>query len=99
MTIKEFIQKAIEGGLTYDGTSLLPVKQELMTKEELVRVLIKNIEKVVLNPKFWEAVGKVEGWTFCGKTTFSKTPPEHYAHEMITCLFEGGTIESYLETL
>ena len=51
MTIPEFIQVAIEGGFEYDpvlgwGNGNNP----------------ECVYEMILNPKAWEAVGKVKGW-------------------------------------
>jgi len=45
MSIKEFIEKAIEGG-RYKDYGEVPT----------------NGSEILLDPKAWEAVGKVEGW-------------------------------------
>lgn len=62
------------------------------------------IEKIVLDPLAWQAVGKVEGWkdkpcnckTNCygGEFVF-----QHNMHRMIDTLIEGKTIEEFLKTL
>ena len=55
MTIKQFIEKAIEGGFTPEQYGFW--KEEWTFETEMGF----NIEKVVLNPKAWQAVGWV--WT------------------------------------
>lgn len=120
MEIKEFIEKAIEGGWRKDLMSLPNIDLEIeyltrkqgnvwgvwfnwierdMNKMPLKRSIEVLEAEILLDPKSWEAVGKIEDWNFCGKTTFSKSPAEHYAHDLITHLFEGGTVETYLKTL
>ena len=70
MTIKEFIEAAIEGGWKYKGKH-----QEIYLCEEQpeegegdTRLGIRsNIYAIVLDPEAWRAVGKVKGWdkTYC----------------------------------
>jgi len=99
MKIKEFIEKGIEGG--YDIKRALVVNKD----DEYNPISMQSSDKMFLDPKAWEAVGKVD---------FKKTMKqdgsikiEDYCKEyaqwamknMIEHLCEGGTIESYLETL
>tara|TARA_R110000850_G_C9576213_1_gene425576 strand:- start:92 stop:388 length:297 start_codon:yes stop_codon:yes gene_type:complete len=98
MTTKEFIEKAIEGGwehysdvITYDEkenqiVTLTSPPDNIVTKV--------RIEVFILNPLVWEAVAKVEGWDEPLESEY-----DIYMHQMIDHLIEGGTIESYLETL
>ena len=58
MEIKEFIEKAIEGGWKYDPWDNFDIK----TYDDFHRYYEISDEAVFLNPKAWEAVGKVEGW-------------------------------------
>ena len=55
MTTKQFVEKAIEGGWKNDMFPML----EILTNG---KTPYANFEAVLLNPKAWEAVGKVEGW-------------------------------------
>lgn len=98
MTIKEFIEKAIEGGWNkYVGNM---IRQEPRLWEQWY-------ETALLDPKAWEAVGKVEGWEV--QPTHWKKDADGYelkpvgAHmrmvHMTPHLIDGGTIKSYLETL
>lgn len=61
MKIKKIIEKAIEGGWTgYEKIA------GHMQDEQIIVSLIKNhmLDEMFLDSKFWEAVGKVEGWTW-----------------------------------
>lgn len=63
MTISEFIEKAIEGGWSMDE-SLLPQSIKDMGGN-LTKATLKfgdPYKIAVLDPKAWQAVGKVEGW-------------------------------------
>jgi len=51
MKTKEFIEKAIEGGWKKEINTVDGLRPEQFT-----------IEYVVMDPKAWEAVGRVEGW-------------------------------------
>ena len=104
MTTKEFIEKAIEGG--YDPKYIGKTVHEADLRK-IDWLLFRN-HSVVLDPKAWEAVGKVEGWKIhevLGKASESiiAIKPTYdwqgKMHEMIDHLVEEGTIESYLEKL
>jgi hypothetical protein len=84
MNQKEFIEKAIEGG--YKGKTNIGYDCWF--------------NDIILDPKAWEAVGKVEGWK--GEIELDEYEYGHWTermHEMIDHLIEGGTIDSYLKTL
>lgn len=63
MTIKKFISKAIEGGWVdkrYRNESKKMIKY---WKDRMKSgAMFVDINEAVLDPKFWQAVGKVEGW-------------------------------------
>jgi len=114
MTIKQFIEKAIEGGIKF---GLEHWELDYYDGEQCDYELC--IEKIVLDPKAWQAVGKVEGkkWKghWCKKCKeyihFHGSVCEEFhpdqtigqgaaqMHAMIDHLIQGGTIESYFETL
>ena len=56
MTIPEFIDQAIEGGWK------APERFDLLNPAERQFLLKEGIHEWVLDPTFWQAVGKVEGW-------------------------------------
>ena len=103
MTTKQFVEKAIEGGWKVDGVS-----------DSNLREWADDFffGYVALDPKAWEAVGKVEGWGkegLCGACNLYLTeegeepcPQEGWKHKMlgmIDALIKGKTIEEYLKTL
>jgi len=97
MTIKQFIEKAIEGG--YDGYPE-PFCIECGNYEA------KTGGDLFLDPKAWEAVGKVEGWgghnhPLTGKIIAGQIVYcwECKMHQMIDALISGKTLEEYIETL
>lgn len=100
MTVQTFIEKAIEGGWS----------PQFIREREGSEVLYFYINGdlrawvywAVLQPGLWKAVGKVEGWTGTAYWRSEKaemTPAEFFAHNMVQSLFEGKSIEEYLETL
>lgn len=95
MTIKTFIEKAIEGGWGKDVVGVFG--------ETVLSNAGKNFKAdVFLDPLAWQAVGKVEGWKVVGpgKKDTDHMPEAFYFQEsMIEALWEGKTIEQYLETL
>jgi hypothetical protein len=103
MTIKEFIQASIEGGWDrknlYGETSVYPNGE-----------IESSVEAILINPKAWQAVGKVEGWEAegddcgnCEHTNKSVPCPEcpydeyrERMHRFIDYLQEGDTIDTAL---
>ena len=85
MTFKEMLKKAKEGG--YE------------TPYGFEPACIQ--ERVLLDPKFFQAVGKVEGWRPC--EDFSHPCDEDgylfYMHQMIDALADGKSLEEFIETL
>lgn len=71
MTIKEFIEKAIEGGWIYQDEK--PVYDNTQKAPCIARFTFDGInfgitlEQIILDPLAWQAVGKVEGWNERGK--------------------------------
>ena len=99
MTIKQFIEKAIEGGWN-NGAYPEPIDVDM--------VLFEQGNLILLDPLAWEAVGKVSSWEVhecegdgtgegCGNGCYPTYRDK--MHQMIDALIEGGNIESYLKTL
>ncbi len=97
MTIKHAIEGAIEGGWMRPD-----VPKSKYWQDALFVWAGKNIGMALLDPSFWQALGKMEGWDGLdtpkpfGEST-SHTKDKMTA--MIPHLWSGGTIEQYLETL
>ncbi len=91
MTVKKFIEKAVEGG--YQAwPEALPTTFWLKGDEA----------RMFLDPEAWEAVGKVEGWEPILSVSGKKVRQEKWLfnmHSMIDALVNGKTIEEYLATL
>lgn len=125
MTIKQFIEKAIEGGATFQGVDYskhsLTVDNRrcgVWAEKDGQRSFIEVLH-AVLRPSVWKAVGSAEGWKGfrrnAGDATWALYDWESDAdslvdmsgipewqwkmHAMIDHLCNGGTVESYLETL
>lgn len=107
MTIQKFIETAIEGGWKpyfLEGQAIMKVGD---------RYAPALFSAIALDPKAWEAVGKVKGWVendymfifpFASKNkdcSIKFQGPEWQAR-MIMMTFQvsrGKTLESYIETL
>jgi hypothetical protein len=102
--IQQFIEKALVGGwqptdrafniigfyerhFEYQLRSLLP------ERPAAIRIMV--YEAVLLNPKVWQAVGKVEHWYE------GRYGPEwlHHMRTMIDALAEGHTLEAYIQSV
>ena len=74
--------------------------------DKFFAVAYKNFEGALINPKAWQAVGKVEGWVYevvyanesMSGVKYSGTY-EPKMHRMIDALAEGKSLEQFLETL
>jgi len=106
MTIKEFLEKAIEGGWKYKigitkrCTSISYSPSTNTFKTNYGTIPIPPLALIVLDPKSWEAVGKVERWEENSINNIVYTKGYQYKmNGLMPHLQEGGTIESYIETL
>jgi hypothetical protein len=61
MKTKQFIEKAIEGGMK--TTCIEDQYPEMGSGGYMCNGSYTTIEKLILDPKAWEAVGKVEGYS------------------------------------
>ena len=99
MQIKQFIEKAIEGG-HYPSSRMQKVLDgnRRMGKTSAKLYFMWNV--IFLDPKAWEAVGKVEGWRE-GDIEDDENPPDYVLqmHQMIDALCEGKTVEEFIKTL
>jgi hypothetical protein len=103
-SIQRFIEKAIVGGWRsadrefsiigfYERHFEYQLRSIGAGRPAAVRMMA--YEAVLLDPKAWQAVAKVERWYdgYYG--------PEwlHYMHKMIDALAEGQTLESYVQSV
>ena len=91
MTIKQFIEKAIEGGWE------CPKGKAWRLKYSSPELLAETPHRFLVDSDAWRAVGKTEGWVnghFDGKPTW-----QYHMHRMIDTLIAGETIEELLATL
>ena len=99
MTLKQITGKAIEGG--YD------IQYQFMTGDSVDTYLEsekfqKDKFKILLDPKFWQAVGRVEKWdTEHGKVVGDRiySEAEYKQHQMLQALWEGKSLDEYIKTL
>ena len=86
MTIKQFVEKAIEGGFEERMWGMGNCSQ---------------CSDIFLDPKAWEAVSKVEGWGGAKNLDTDEYTPywQNRMRGMIDALIEGKTIEEFLKTL
>ncbi len=105
MTIKQFIEAAIEGEWQPTdiwGLNIIPFD---ITGNFSHQVRDHGfIYRWILDPEAWKAVGRVKGWPQEGATDipFGIWERERWAgrmHEMIKYLCAGKTLESYIESL
>ncbi len=92
MTIKQFIEKAIEGGW----------KREEKHLEETSYGADFNYSAILLDPLAWQAVGKVEGWgdeEQIRKSMFRGRDYKTQMNGLTPALIDGKSIEQYLDTL
>ena len=96
MEKKEIVEKAIQGGWCFvDGKLHWSEHEQHFYINPNDRIYIP-IEVFLLDPKFFQAVGKVEGWHMDSKMQ------AHWKinmHRMIDALVDGKTIEEYIKTL
>lgn len=106
--MKEFIEKAIEGGWKYQERLFGDLKfdERIIFNHEPSIALQPFIDSILLDPLAWQAVGKVEGWTDLSKEAqgiipLNKSQIVWYwnMHRMIDALCEGQTPEEYISTL
>lgn len=107
MTIKEFIEAAIEGG--WENKELPTMTTEDGIYGEFITAMYwhKMFPTVVLDPEAWKAVGKVKGWkedifySFDGihHTGQNLDEAQWYQLSMMNALWEGQTLEEYIATL
>jgi len=86
--MKQVIEKAREGG--WDGS-------DEYGGEYTMDDYLESIEKIVLDPKFWEALGKVEGWDESDED--AQPGWKEKMNGLTPHIIEGGDIDSYFNRL
>ena len=92
---ERWIEDVLRGGLRLDGGSMLPLPQDDLSIAEQVRVLRKNVHRLLLMKDAWIAVGKTRGWTETDKVSIFKCN----WHEFIHHLADGKTLDQSLSAL
>jgi hypothetical protein len=106
--IQQFIEKALVGGWQpadrdfsiigfYEGFYERHFEYQLRSIVPGQRSVLRTMvyEAVLLNPKVWQAVGKVEQW-YEGRYGLEWL---HHMRNMIDALAEGHTLEAYLQSI
>jgi len=101
---QQFIEKALAGGWQPAGRDFSVIgfyerhfeyqlRSVLQGRSSAIQMMV--YEAVLLNPKVWQAVGKVEKWYE------GHYGPEwlHHMHKMIDALAEGQTLEAYIQSV
>ena len=116
MTIKQAIEKAIEGG--WSGTEGLFGKHYPRTKKQrehllklitptgkkydISKYVVENlIEDGVLDPEFWQCLGKSLGWPI-KKSSIGGIDIydwNYFAREWFESIMEGKSLEDFFKTL
>lgn len=91
MTIEEAITKAVEGGWIRKDYLVLNIPS--LTREF-------PVECILLDPLFWQALGKAIGWN-TAVLAFEDSEPtwKDHQHRLISHIQSGKSIESFFETL
>jgi hypothetical protein len=102
--IQQFIEKALAGGWRPEAREFsiisfserhfeYQLQSVLQGRSSVVRMMA--YEAVLLDPKVWQAVGKVEQWYE------GRYGPEwlHHMRTMIDALAEGHTLEAYVQSV
>ena len=97
MTIEQAIQKAIEGGWNEGYTFLHFTGFEndgVLLKGKGMRSKAYIVSEILLDPLFWQALGKAMGW----EAMLSCRWKQEW-HRLLDWLSEGKDIESFFATL
>jgi hypothetical protein len=103
-SIQQFIEKALVGGWQpadrafniigfYERHFEYEIRSIYPDRSSTIRFMV--YEAVLLNPKVWQAVGKVEHWYE------GRYGPEwlHHMRTMIDALAAGHTLEAYIQSV
>lgn len=123
MTIKTAINKAIEGGYKkYKDTEFDSIKEVIGS--DLINLIKVNLDstscstislqEMLLDPSFWQALGKSMGWGICINHNKDERIPRalqgcdgcmdaddenYYWHKLIDHLSEGKSLEDFFKKL
>lgn len=93
--MNEAIRKAIEGGYGKESKAVIS-----LTGDERVAWYVRD--GVLLDPLFWQALGKSRGWKKVRELIFGKkeiTEWEYYWHHFIDHLASGKSADEFFTTL
>jgi len=94
--MNEAIKIAIEKGGYKDTEKWIPLE-----KERVLTLLTREWAFVMVDPLFWQALGKALGWKVGTDKRFDGYSYEwqHYAHQYFDLLLTGGDIEAFWKEL
>lgn len=115
MTIQQTIQKSIEGRYISAYKDVFVEQKQsgdwyFFPKDENLKALFHcSIHQLLLDPQFWQALGKALGWgdicinchnsvSSCCEEKYNKDW-KYYWHKFIDHLADGKDIESFFKTL
>lgn len=100
--MKDAINKAIEGGFHN-----VKIFNRYLPASNIKKQIKESgfIHAILLDPLFWQALGKAEGWKKCTMYSFStgKVYSEHEwqfnMHRFIDHIIAGGTVDDFFNNL
>lgn len=102
--MEKAIKKAIEGGYVCNG--LRPLDLAFLTTGQKDKKINQLISVVLLDPLFWQALGKAEGWPELkqpyqtGNGEWVEISwPEYKMHEFVHHINKGKDAESFFNEL
>ncbi len=105
MSIKEFIEAAIEGGWENKLLPTMTVEKDPFVGEFMTAMYWnKMFPTIALDPEAWRAVGRYKDERFERSqhpnfVSFDKWPWEEFMMHMVYALIKGQTLEAYIATL
>lgn len=113
MTAKiRFIEDMVEGGyMSIDSTLIWEIEYDEYNEYDAVcydpyiRKIFGSIEKILLDPKAWEAVGKVRGWEepkeclIDGVESHCSDTYQNKARDFFQYVLDGKNIEEALQAI
>jgi len=102
MSIQEAIKKSIEGGyyrfINGKGADNKTLRQ-LVSVQYDMNEATGEIEKQLLDPLFWQCLGKSLGWGAIGNESILTPEWKIYWHRFIDYLAEGKSAEEFFKEL
>ncbi len=95
--MEKAIKKAIDGGYGKKATEFTPIFTDAEDIKQWYDGYKTAIKHLVLDPLFWQALGKTEEWKInCNEHKYAW---EHYWHNFIDHIAQGKDIDSFFNNL